>query len=190
MSYSAPDVQPSGVPSDLVVDTISVRTAHVVDTLTVDGATTIGVAGSLHVAGVTTLEQSVVVLLSPSGNDRIQMTNEGGVVLRLQGEGSSISGYLIFRNLAEGDQGWFVYGPAGLEFEDLLLRGFTVKTEARLQTLVVGPRADGSLLQASASLTNAAGAATGTLTNAPIAGNPTKWITIDDNGTPRRIPTW
>ena len=35
-----------------------------------------------------------------------------------------------------------------------------------------------------------AGTATGTLTNAPAAGNPTKWITINDNGTLRRIPTW
>jgi len=35
-----------------------------------------------------------------------------------------------------------------------------------------------------------AGASMGTLTNAPSAGNPTKWITINDNGTLRRIPTW
>lgn len=31
---------------------------------------------------------------------------------------------------------------------------------------------------------------TATLTNAPIAGNPTKWIAIDDNGTVRYIPAW
>lgn len=42
----------------------------------------------------------------------------------------------------------------------------------------------------SVTLTNAAGAAAGTLTNAPVAGNPTKWIEINDNGTIRRIPTW
>jgi len=30
----------------------------------------------------------------------------------------------------------------------------------------------------------------GTLTNAPAAGNPTKWIPIDDNGTTRFIPAW
>lgn len=38
--------------------------------------------------------------------------------------------------------------------------------------------------------TNGAAAAAGTLTNAPIAGNPTKWIAIDDNGTTRQIPAW
>jgi hypothetical protein len=39
-------------------------------------------------------------------------------------------------------------------------------------------------------LSNAAAAAAATLTNAPTAGNPTKWISIDDNGTTRRIPAW
>ena len=39
-------------------------------------------------------------------------------------------------------------------------------------------------------LTNGAGALTGTLTNSPKAGNPTKWIPIDDNGTVRYIPAW
>jgi hypothetical protein len=41
-----------------------------------------------------------------------------------------------------------------------------------------------------ATLTNSAAAATATLTNAPTAGNPTKWISIDDNGVTRRIPAW
>lgn len=39
-------------------------------------------------------------------------------------------------------------------------------------------------------LTNGAAAATGTLLNAPVAGNPTKWVPINDNGTIRYIPTW
>lgn len=29
-----------------------------------------------------------------------------------------------------------------------------------------------------------------TLTNSPIVDNPTKWISINDNGTTRYIPTW
>lgn len=37
---------------------------------------------------------------------------------------------------------------------------------------------------------NNAGAAAGTLTNAPAAGNPTKWIPVNDNGTIRNIPAW
>lgn len=35
-----------------------------------------------------------------------------------------------------------------------------------------------------------AAAAAGTLLNAPSAGNPTKWIPVDDNGTTRYIPAW
>lgn len=39
-------------------------------------------------------------------------------------------------------------------------------------------------------LTNGAGASAGSITNAPAAGNPTKWIGINDNGTTRYIPAW
>ncbi len=42
----------------------------------------------------------------------------------------------------------------------------------------------------SSALTNGAGAAMGTITNAPAAGNPTKWIGINDNGVIRQIPAW
>ena len=47
-----------------------------------------------------------------------------------------------------------------------------------------------TLLTSTVALTNGAGAATGTLTNAPAVGNPTKWIPINDNGTTRYIPAW
>ena len=45
-------------------------------------------------------------------------------------------------------------------------------------------------LSTSASLNNGAAASLGTLTNSPTAGNPTKWIPIDDNGTTRYLPAW
>lgn len=48
----------------------------------------------------------------------------------------------------------------------------------------------GQLASFNASLTNNAAAAGGTLLNAPVAGNPTKWIPINDNGTIRNIPAW
>jgi hypothetical protein len=47
-----------------------------------------------------------------------------------------------------------------------------------------------TLLATSVALANGAAAAIGTLTNTPTAGNPTKWVAIDDNGTTRYIPTW
>ena len=50
--------------------------------------------------------------------------------------------------------------------------------------------ADSTLIKTSVALSDNSGAAAGTLTNAPLAGNPTKWIAINDNGTIRRIPAW
>ncbi|MEZ7524007.1 hypothetical protein [Burkholderia vietnamiensis] len=46
------------------------------------------------------------------------------------------------------------------------------------------------LMHSTVALANGAGAAAGTLANAPAAGNPTKWIAIDDNGTTRYVPAW
>jgi len=50
--------------------------------------------------------------------------------------------------------------------------------------------ANGTFLRSTVALTNGAAAGAGTITNAPSAGNPTKWIPIDDNGTTRYIPCW
>jgi hypothetical protein len=47
-----------------------------------------------------------------------------------------------------------------------------------------------TLLASSQTLANGAAAAVGTLNNAPAAGNPTKWVSINDNGTVRQIPAW
>lgn len=49
---------------------------------------------------------------------------------------------------------------------------------------------NGRLLKTFQALSNGAGAGAGTLTNAPTAGDPSKWIPLDDNGTTRYIPTW
>lgn len=47
-----------------------------------------------------------------------------------------------------------------------------------------------TMISSSTSFTNGAGANTGTLTNSPATGNPTKWIPVNDNGTTRYIPAW
>jgi hypothetical protein len=46
------------------------------------------------------------------------------------------------------------------------------------------------ILRTQVSLINNAAAQAGTLTNAPSAGNPSKWVAYDDNGTTRYIPMW
>ena len=45
-------------------------------------------------------------------------------------------------------------------------------------------------LTTNTALTDGAGVGAGTILTAPIAGNPTKWIGINDNGTIRYIPAW
>lgn len=47
-----------------------------------------------------------------------------------------------------------------------------------------------AIFRSAATITSGAGAQSGTLTNAPAAGNPTSWIPINDNGTTRYIPAW
>lgn len=47
-----------------------------------------------------------------------------------------------------------------------------------------------TLLTTSVALTDVSGAGAGTLSNAPTAGNPTKWFAINDNGVTRKVPTW
>ncbi len=47
-----------------------------------------------------------------------------------------------------------------------------------------------AFLTTNTALTDGAGAGAGTIMNAPSAGNPTKWIGINDNGTTRYIPAW
>jgi len=47
-----------------------------------------------------------------------------------------------------------------------------------------------AVLRSASTVTNGAGAGAGTLTNAPSAGDPTKWIPFNDNGTIRYFPSW
>lgn len=54
----------------------------------------------------------------------------------------------------------------------------------------VAPNTITALVRARSTMNNGAGVATGTLTNAPAATNPTKWIPVDDNGTIRHVPAW
>ena len=49
---------------------------------------------------------------------------------------------------------------------------------------------DTVILSNTNSFSDGSGAHSGTLTNAPAAGNPTKWIPIIDHGTTRYIPAW
>jgi len=47
-----------------------------------------------------------------------------------------------------------------------------------------------ALAKSTVTLDDGVGVAVGTLTNAPAATDPVKWIPINDNGTTRWVPTW
>ena len=55
---------------------------------------------------------------------------------------------------------------------------------------VTVPGVTTAALTSTGTFTSGAGAQVGTLTNAPVAGNPTTWIKIVDNGVTRYIPAW
>jgi hypothetical protein len=77
--------------------------------------------------------------------------------------------------------GGFFYVSAGL------LRWVdTNGVDTQLSVSATGQLASNAIV----AYTNNSAAAAGTLTNAPVAGNPTKWIPINDNGTIRNIPAW
>jgi hypothetical protein len=49
---------------------------------------------------------------------------------------------------------------------------------------------DTKMMTTMTAFANGAGVSQGNLLNAPVAGNPSKWIPINDNGTTRYIPAW
>jgi hypothetical protein len=93
---------------------------------------------------------------------------------------------MYLRNATDGVNGFFVANGGRL------LVGSSIDDGATILQVNGGGIKHGSstLLSTSVALADASGTAAGTLANAPVAGNPTKWITINDNGTTRRIPTW
>jgi hypothetical protein len=89
----------------------------------------------------------------------------------------SIGGVVIATKKASTSQ---VLPTATIEFNDA---GNTVIVGA----LIVS---DPAVLHATAALPLTLGAGAGTVTNAPRAGNPTKWVAIKDAGVFRYFPTW
>lgn len=68
--------------------------------------------------------------------------------------------------------------------------GVTITLDTNITTTGGITTGSTTLHTTTVALTNGAGAGAGTITNAPAAGNPTKWIPINDNGTTRYIPAW
>ncbi len=96
---------------------------------------------------------------------------------------AAIKGFIT--DAANNSRGDIVFSNRRIATDTALTESVRITGAGLLQTNNAA-----SLIGSSVSLSNAAGAAAGTLSNAPTAGNPTKWIQINDAGTIRKIPTW
>lgn len=85
--------------------------------------------------------------------------------------------------LAYGGNIQIAVGPGTVTISDHSLAVFTTVHATFYETSDFLHRNVGSM-------TDGTGASAGTLNNAPVAGDPTKWLAVDDGGTLRWVPAW
>jgi hypothetical protein len=150
-------------------------------------ATSVGVkidgntfAGATTCVSVVANTNNFTIMNNYMGSSAIWGNNVNGINIAA---GTS-NYYQIFGNIFNGSTGTKISdGGSGTTK--------TVQTtEGALSLANITTSATDFLHKTSAALANGAAAQSATLTNAPVAGNPTKWIAISDNGTTRYIPTW
>ena len=146
-----------------------------------------------------------VLAVSGGGNFRVGGSTGSGEKLQVVGSTGGVS--------SSGAKWMFVYNTSGLSNNSGLWQDSSGNTELALRdasgSVGVSLKSSGNsslpgnldisgaltvssstLIRSTTTLSNGAGAAAGALANAPVAGNPTKWIPINDNGTIRYIPAW
>jgi len=127
--------------------------------------------------------------------------NTAGVAFNINGSkatGNAAGGSLLFKVSTAGASGttlqalntWGKIEPRIVTFGDIDAIGNSVRLVINDSTTSIKTNGYAQLIGTTTAFNNGAGAGAGTLTNAPAAGNPTKWIPIDDNGTTRHIPAW
>lgn len=119
-----------------------------------------------------------------TGSGSIATWNSSGWVF---GQNGGISGLASWAGSTSGFASITVSGTGGTMF---INTGTTIDSSGNIRTLDLYTNDANFIIRATTSLNNAAAGNTATLTNAPVAGNPTKWISFDDAGVTRRIPTW
>jgi len=141
--------------------------------------------------GVTTPNNGKFKVLSTDGSANVQLgtdTTNTSTVLRGANSGAAGGTSMIVRNggavvISMGNKSAIL----GTAYDATPLIHATTTIEFDIGIKVPG---GAQFLTTSSALTNGAGASAGTITNAPTAGNPTKWIGINDNGTIRYVPSW
>lgn len=179
-------------------------------TLSGDATKTVSVAGSLSVNGAALSGAALAVTGAITSSTTITATSalscSGGSVTTSSAGGLIMGTRSTIFSSANGIM--TVYNNAATDFTRLTFGGVTSAFPgiARSAATLVFTLGDGSancnfagglftsssatLHATSVALTDGTAAALGTLANAPTAGNPTKWVPINDNGTTRYIPAW
>jgi hypothetical protein len=172
-----------------------------------DGHGTLGPSASL---GFSWAAAGNITIAAPSSGDTLALNRTGdGTIIDLVRSGTTsgqigygdafVAGQLEIFSNGTVPLGIGTVGSAAVHIYANSITAVTVSSAGNVtiaaptsgQTLTVAPSPSaGELIATSSALTTGAGAAVGTLTNAPSAGNPTKWIKINDNGTVRSVPAW
>lgn len=95
---------------------------------------------------------------------------------------------IAFRNAANNANNLFIADSGQVTIRDgIVVQNAGIVITAGNFTI---PGAAVAMITTTTTITSGAASGAGTLANAPSAGNPTKWIPINDAGTTRYIPAW
>jgi hypothetical protein len=163
------------------------------------GAFTTGnFSSTLFAGGVTTLRGANVAISNASGFLVVGSSNAAGADLGgsvgFTANTTSLANYpmgnISARLIATGAGVYRSYMAFATTTSAGAVNEYMRLTDTGLAVTGTLTTSSTTLHTSSVALTNGAAAALGTLTNAPVAGNPTKWIPIVDNGVTRYIPCW
>lgn len=134
---------------------------------------------------VQAIVNALIVITGAAGTTRQLIFRTGGsnrwaIAADNTAEGGANAGSLLAIS-AYTDAAGFIDAPVGI------VRAAGGAITLRRPVTVPGGT---NLLTTTAALADSAAAQVATLNNAPVAGNPTKWITISDQGVNRRVPVW
>lgn len=182
-----------------VVSTLSSRGARPVSTATAGWSVTSNYSGTVVGAGAVDFWNTVDATggyhqgfafwqkLSGSTEQNLAYIYGNGTFTEIDVNGTPSTTTFLYNDAAESAIGASA-GLFNVYSDGSLAATFDTSQGLALQGSLTVKSA--TLISSSVTLTNGAAAQAGTLTNAPAAGNPTKWIPVVDNGVTRHIPAW
>lgn len=163
---------------------------------TENGGTGLARSVDILTGGVVRLSISSTSIASAAQNFLVPAGNIFVVTGRAQYRATA-DGVLVFSSSAGNDINRICWGDSTVAHPALKRSGALLQVRlgddsafANFEVRSLSTNFATFLVEAAVALTNSAGANTATLTNAPVTGNPTKWIAINDAGVTRYIPVW